>query len=68
MGMKKICFSKEFFNEFCKAPEVTFRKYGIEFDDKDAAFFRQRFDQMTFDDFKHRVEKSRFISIFDFRG
>jgi hypothetical protein len=66
MAFQKVDFNKEFFNEFSKDPKNTFKNYGIEFLPADDAFFKQDFKKMSFDDFKSRIEKSRFFNFFDF--
>lgn len=62
----KVNFSKEFFREFQKDPKGTFEKYGIEWKPSDENFFKQDFSRFSFEEFKKRLEKSRFFEFFIF--
>lgn len=64
--MAKVTFDKKFFDEFRQDPKKTFSKYGINFSEGDTNFFSQDFQHMSFDEFKSRLEKSRFFGFFDF--
>jgi len=68
MGFQKIDFNQQFFSEFRKDPKNTFKRYGIDIQPSDAEFFKQDFQHISFDDFKIRLEKSRFFNFFDFAG